>query len=109
MQGGRPDPGDATESLVNLLAERIVTVTAEKLTPLIAGEIDRALGEKVENFPEDSSGTTREVMHSRDAADVLAMSHAAFNKLAPSLPRHRLSPGRYVYLREDLLEWLRSR
>jgi hypothetical protein len=48
-------------------------------------------------------------MNARDAAEFLGMGLAGFNKLAPSLPRHRLSENRYVYLRSELLEWLMAR
>lgn len=48
-------------------------------------------------------------MRARAAAAFLDMSLAAFNKIAPELPRCRISDNRYVYLRGDLLEWLRDR
>jgi hypothetical protein len=39
----------------------------------------------------------------------MSLSHHSFRALAPSLPRRQIGERRYVYLREDLLEWLRSR
>jgi hypothetical protein len=80
----------------------------EKLAPHIAAEVDRLLAEELEGFARYQEAG-REVMHARDAADFLAISRASFNKLAPSLPRIRLSEKRYIYLRDDLLEWLRAK
>ena len=41
-----------------------------------------------------------------DAAEFLAITRASFNRLAPSLPRISVSNKRFVYLHDDLLEWL---
>ena len=41
-----------------------------------------------------------------DAAEFLAITHASFNRLAPSLLRIGVSDKRFVYLHDDLLEWL---
>ncbi len=93
MQRVRPDPGEATEALVNLLAERIATHLAEKL-----------------EGPNAAAG--REVMNAAEAADFLRLSLPEFRRQARNLPRHAITNSahpRYVYLREDLLEWLRSR
>jgi hypothetical protein len=43
-------------------------------------------------------------MNARNAAEFLDMSLAGFNKIAPGLPRHRLSENRFVYLCPELLE-----
>jgi hypothetical protein len=51
----------------------------------------------------------REVMNARDAAEFMDMSPASFSRMAPELPRCRISDKRFLYLREDLLEWLRAK
>jgi hypothetical protein len=51
----------------------------------------------------------REVMNGEEAADFLRISIAEFRRQVESLPRHQISATRYVYLRSELLEWLRSR
>lgn len=51
----------------------------------------------------------REVLDAKQAADFLRMPEAEFRRLAPSLPRHRISERRYVYLKRELLDWLGDR
>jgi hypothetical protein len=82
-------PGDATEVLVDFLAERIAAIVAER-------------------FMESGSGLSapREVMNAREAADFLRVSYPVFRRGAPSLPRHRITERRFVYLRSELLESL---
>jgi hypothetical protein len=104
VQRNHPDVGDTAEMLADLLAERI----ADALLPALTAEVGRLLTEKLEDRPEPQE-EGREVMSARNAAEYMDMSIAAFNKLAPELPRHRLSEARFVYLRSELLEWLRHR
>jgi hypothetical protein len=52
MQRGRPDPGEATEALVDILTERVAAATAEKLVPFITSEVSRML---TAERPEDPS------------------------------------------------------
>ena len=51
----------------------------------------------------------REVMNTRQATEFMGMTYNAFRLHDPAMPRRQISKQRYVYLREDLLEWLRSR
>jgi hypothetical protein len=51
----------------------------------------------------EAPGAGREVMNTRETANYLRMSSATFAKLATTLPRHRLSEQRHVYLRSELL------
>ncbi len=53
----------------------------------------------------------REVMDAREAADFLRISYDLFKRMAGQgkLPRHAVTERNYVYLRSELLEWLRSR
>lgn len=70
----------------------------------LATLVERAVEEAVEQLD-----LSIEAINSRDAAEFLAISHASFNKLAPSLPRCRISDNRFVYLRADLLSWLEAK
>jgi hypothetical protein len=90
MRGDSREPGDPSELSADLLAQWIAAAVAEKL-----------------EGPDSRAG--REVMNSEEAADFLRMSLAEFRRRAPTLPRHQITESRYVYLRSELLEWLRSR
>ncbi len=57
-----------------------------------------ALLERVEQLSE-SLPTCRELMNAKEAADFLRMSYSEFRRLAPDLPRHRVTELRYVYHR----------
>lgn len=52
---------------------------------------------------------SREVMSSTEAADFLRVSEAQFKRMAPYLPRHPITERRYVYIRSELLAWLKER
>ena len=51
----------------------------------------------------------REVMNAEEAADFLRIPYDNFRRLAAGLPRHRVTERRYVYLRQELIEWLMRR
>lgn len=53
--------------------------------------------------------TSREVMNAEEAADFLRMPYDSFRRIAADVPRHRVTERRYVYLRNELLEWLMRR
>ena len=46
---------------------------------------------------------------SRQAAAFLGLPYNPFGEIAPSLPRHAVTPARFVYLRRELLAWLAER
>lgn len=96
MSTGDPRHEAATDVLFDLLAEKIATAMAEKLAPLIA----EGPGGAVE-LPE-------QVMHTCEAAEFLGVSHGRFRSIAPSLPRAKISAQRYVYLRSELVAWLKN-
>ncbi len=48
-------------------------------------------------------------MTSREAAEFLDLPYSSFREIAPSLPRHAITPARFGYLRRELLEWGRRR
>lgn len=63
---------------------------------------------RLEQLAKDINNT-REVMDPQEAAEFLRLSYAQFRKLAPALPRHRLTANKYVYLRSELLQWIKDR
>jgi hypothetical protein len=76
----------------------------------VAQEVSTALLEKVQDLSERlDASEAREVMRASEAAELLSMGEAAFRKLAPEVPRCRISDNRYVYLRKDLPSWLEAK
>ncbi len=69
---------------------------------LAAYDIVAAVSNKVEELAATLS-ESREVMNPEEAADFLRISYDAFRKIAPSIPRRRVSGRRYVYMRGELL------
>lgn len=53
----------------------------------------------------------REVMNAREAADFLHLSYDYFKRMASQgkIPRRAVTERHYVYLRSELLDWLRTR
>jgi hypothetical protein len=60
-------------------------------------------------FAEQGPSEAKEVMDSREAAEFLRLPYSSFREIAPTLPRHALTPQRFVYLRIELLAWLLDR
>lgn len=87
-------------SLEELLADRIAAEAAR-----IAEERIRAMFEVTEFDPDEIYGP----MTSEAAADFLGLPYSSFREIAPSLPRHAVTPQRFVYLRRELLGWLSER
>jgi hypothetical protein len=48
-------------------------------------------------------------MGSEEAAEFLGFPYSSFREIAPSLPRHAITPARFGYLGRELLEWSRGR
>lgn len=48
-------------------------------------------------------------MGSREAVAFLGLPYASFKEIAPGLPRHRITPARFEYLRRELPAWARGR
>ena len=46
---------------------------------------------------------------STEAAEFLRLPYSSFREIAPSLPRHAITPARFGYLRRELLAWGRER
>ena len=87
-------------SLEELLAERIAAEAAR-----IAEERIREMFAVMEFEPDEVYGP----MTSETAADFLGLPYSSFREIAPSLPRHAVTPQRFVYLRRELLLWLGER
>jgi hypothetical protein len=84
------------------LAEKTTRLTLNRVPDVVA------LLERVEQLTE-SLPTSRELMSAKEAADFLRMPYSEFRRLAPYLPRHPVTERRYVYHRQELLEWVLTR
>jgi hypothetical protein len=87
-------------TLEELLAERIAAEAAR-----IAEDRIRALFAVTAFDPDEVHG----FMGSEEAADFLGLPYSSFREIAPSLPRHAITPARFGYLRQELLAWGRNR
>ena len=67
------------------------------------------IGRIVEENRRLTDAQAREVMDSKEAAEFLRMSWQSFREIAPTLPRHAITRGKFVYRRTELLEWLSER
>jgi hypothetical protein len=90
----------ASSSLEELLAERISVEAAR-----IAEERIREMFSITEFDPDEVYG----FMGSEEAAEFLGLPYSSFREIAPSLPRHAITPARFGYLRRELLAWGRER
>jgi hypothetical protein len=81
-------------SLEELLAERIASEVAR-----IAEERIREMFSVTEFDPDEVHG----FMTSEEAAEFLGLPYSSFREIAPSLPRHAITPARFGYLRRELL------
>jgi hypothetical protein len=90
----------ASSSLEELLAERIAVEAAR-----IAEDRIRAAFEVTPFDPDEVHG----FMGSEEAAAFLGLPYSSFREIAPSLPRHAITPARFGYLRRELLAWGRGR
>jgi len=91
-------PGSST--LEELLAERIAAEAAR-----IAEERIREMFSITEFDPDEVYG----FMGSEEAAEFLNLPYSSFREIAPTLPRHAITPARFGYLRRELLAWGRER
>ena len=87
-------------SLEEMIAERV----AQQATR-IAEERIKEMFRVTEFNPDEVFG----FMTSEQAAKFLGLPYTSFRELAPSLPRHAITPARFGYLRRELLEWGRGR
>jgi hypothetical protein len=87
-------------SLEEIVAERIAGQAAR-----IAEELIREAFAATEFDPDEVYG----FMNSEEAAEFLGLPYSSFREIAPSLPRHAITPARFGYLRRELLAWGRER
>ncbi len=92
-----PPPAPSLEEMV---AERIADHAAR-----IAEERVREAFSLTEFDPDEVLGP----MDSKEAAAFLGLPYNSFREIAPNLPRHAVTPARFVYLRRELLAWLAQR
>jgi hypothetical protein len=84
----------------------------ELLANRIAGEAVRMAEERIREMFRIMEFDPDEVygfMNSEEAAKFLGLPYSSFREIAPSLPRHAITPARFGYLRRELLEWGRER
>lgn len=94
------EKGRTPALLEELLAERIAAETAR-----IAEERIKEIVALSDLDPDEVCG----FMTSEEAAEFLGLPYSSFREIAPSLPRHAITPARFGYLRRELLEWGRER
>jgi hypothetical protein len=87
-------------TLEEMIAERVAHEAAR-----IAEERVREMFEVTEFDPDEVFG----FMTSEEAAEFLSLPYSSFREIAPTLPRHAITPARYGYLRRELLAWGRER
>ena len=93
-------------------AVREVTTLEEMIAERVAQEVMRIAEERFrEMFPfaKQEPSEAKEVMDAREAAEFLRLPYSSFREIAPMLPRHAVTPQRFVYLRRELLTWLLER
>jgi hypothetical protein len=84
----------------------------EVVADRLVGEVARIAEERIRAmfpFAEQEPDEAKEVMDSREAAEFLRLPYTSFREIAPTLPRHAVTPQRFVYLRRELLAWLMER
>jgi hypothetical protein len=98
--GERAPLAAPASSLEKLLADRIASEAAR-----LAENLIRRVFEVTEFNPDEVYG----FMNSEEAAEFLGLPCSSFREIAPSLPRHAITPARFGYLRRELLAHFRAR
>ncbi len=96
MNVGEREQAQPLGTLEELLAERLASDATR-----IAEERIRQMFEVTEFDPDEVLG----FMSSEEAAKFLGLPYSTFREIAPDLPRHAITPGRFGYLRRELLAW----
>ena len=94
---------DAVREATNL--EEMIAARVAQQATRIAEERIKEMFRVTEFSPDEVFG----FMTSEQAAKFLGLPYTSFRELAPSLPRHAITPARFGYLRRELLEWGRGR
>jgi len=95
----RPHAVPKSLSLEEIVAERIAGEVAK-----VAEDLIRKAFAVTEFDPDEVYG----FMNSEEAAEFLGLPYSSFREIAPSLPRHAITPARFGYLRRELLAWGRG-
>ena len=93
-------------------AVREATNLEEMIAERVAQQATRIAEERIKEMFRVTEFNPDEVfgfMTSEQAAKFLGLPYTSFRELAPSLPRHAITPARFGYLRRELLEWGRGR
>ena len=99
-RGTGTDAAGEAATLEEMIAERVAREATR-----IAEERVREMFEVTEFDPDEVFG----FMGSEEAAEFLGLPYSSFREIAPSLPRHAITPARFGYLRRELLAWGRER
>ena len=97
---GERKQGQSPATLEELLAERIAAEAAR-----IAEDRIRAMFTVTAFDPDEIHG----FMASEEAAEFLGLPYSSFREIAPSLPRHAITPARFGYLRRELIAHFQDR
>jgi hypothetical protein len=92
-------------------AQRFGTLE-ELVAERIAREAARIVEERIREIVSLSDLDPDELygfMNSEEAAEFLGLPYSSFREIAPSLPRHAITPARYGFLRRELLSWGKER
>ena len=100
LSGAREPFDTPASSLEELLADRIAGEAAR-----ISEDLIREAFAMTEFDPDEVYG----FMDSEEAAMFLGLPYSSFREIAPSLPRHAITPARFGYLRRELLAWGKER
>ena len=93
-------------------AVREATNLEEMIAERVAQQATRIAQERIKEMFRVTEFNPDEVfgfMTSEQAAKFLGLPYTSFREIAPSLPRHAITPARFGYLRRELLEWGRGR
>ena len=89
-------------------AVREAKTLEEMLAERVAQEATRIAEEQIKDMFRVTEFDPDEVlgfMSSEEAAEFLGLPYSSFREIAPSLPRHAITPARFGYLRRELLAW----
>ena len=111
---GRSDSTKSSEMLINEQYPHAVPASSleELLANRIASEATRIAEERIKAAFQVTEFDPDEIhgfMTSEEAAEFLGLPYSSFREIAPTLPRHAITPARFGYLRRELLAWGRKR
>jgi len=93
-------------------AVREAATLEEIIASRVAQEATRIAEKRIKEMFEVTEFDPDEVygfMDSHEAAEFLGLPYSSFREIAPTLPRHAITPARFGYLRRELLAWGKGR